>query len=182
MASEMAVRFDSGPYGLRDGCALRLGAELDKLADDGEDMALALLGRDKLLDFIGEEYAAHLVVVLRSREGQHCRNLGDDVLLQAIGCTKRARVAHIDQEHHRQLALLLINLDVGLRRAGRNVPVNIAHIVAGTILPHLRKRHTASAESSVILSRKDLVRQTSGLNLDFANSFENIVLSLLHRH
>ena len=144
-------------------------------------MAAPLLRGDELLDLVREEDAAHLVVVLRGREGQHGGDLGDDVLLQAFGRAEHARCRDVDQEHHRQLAFLLVDLDVGFARARRHVPVYIAHVVARTVLPDFGKRHAPSAESRMVLSGEDLVRKTPGLDLDLPDAFQNIVLGLLHR-
>ena len=144
-------------------------------------MALTLLWRDELLHTVGEEYATHLVVVLCGGECQHGGNLGDYVLLHTLCRAEASRRTHIHQEHHRQLTLLLIDLDVGLRRTRCHVPVNVTHIIAYAVLSHLGKRHTASAESSVILSCEDLVRESSGLDLYLADSAKDIVLALLHK-
>ena len=144
-------------------------------------MALALGGRDELLDAVGEEYTTHLIVVLRRREGQHGSYLGHQILFRALGRAKQTRAADIDHEHHRQLALLLVDLDVGLRRASCNVPVDIAHVITRPIFTHLAERHTTSAKSSVILSGKNLIRQPARLDLYLADPAKNIVLALLHR-
>ena len=160
--------------------ARALGAEADQFADNHEDVAAPLLRGDELLDAVREEDAAHLVVVLGGREGQHGGNLRDDVLLEPVGRAEHPRGRDVDDEHHRQLALLLVDLDVGLRRACRDVPVDVAHVVAGAVLPHLGKRHAASPEGRVVLSGENLVRKTAGLDFDFADASENIVLALFH--
>ena len=43
--------------------------EVDQFANDIQDMFLPFLGRNKLLDLVGEEHHANLVVVLDSRKG-----------------------------------------------------------------------------------------------------------------
>jgi hypothetical protein len=144
-------------------------------------MAAALLRGDELFDPVRKEDAAHLVVVLRGGEGQHGGDFGDDVLFQPVGRTEHARGRHVDQQHHRQFAFLLVDLDVGFARAGRDVPVDVPHVVARTVLPHFGKRHAPPAESRMVLSGEDLVGKTAGLDLDLADAFENIVLGFLHR-
>ena len=75
-------------------------------------MATTLLWGDKLLDLVREEYAAHLIARLRCRKGEHSGNLGNDILLCLLRRAELARTAHVDHQHHCQLALLLINLDM----------------------------------------------------------------------
>ena len=45
-----------------------LGLEIEQFADDKQDVFAALLGRDKLLNLVGEENDTHLIVVLDCRE------------------------------------------------------------------------------------------------------------------
>ena len=52
--------------------ALALSLEVEKLADDVEDVLATLLWWDKLLDVIGEEDDTNLVVVLYGAESQCC--------------------------------------------------------------------------------------------------------------
>lgn len=137
-------------------------------------------GGDEFLDPVGEEDAAHLVVVLRGREGQHGGDFGLQVFLQAVRGAEHPGAADIHQEHHRQLALLFVDLDVGRARAGRDVPVDVAHVVAGAVFAHFGKRHAASPEGRVILSGEDFVGKPPGFDLDLADSFQDIVFGLLH--
>ena len=166
---------------LRQRRARRPGPEADQLADNHQDVAAPLLGRDVLLHAVGEEDAAHLVVVLGGREGHDGGDFGQNVLFEEVGRPEHARGRDVDHEHHRQLALLLVDLDVGRARTRRDVPVDVAHVVAGTVLPHFGKRHAPSAESRVVLSGEDLVRQAACLDLDFADPSQNIVFVLDHR-
>ena len=158
----------------------RLRLEADQFADDGQDMAAPLFRGDEFLDPVGEEDAAHLVVVLRGREGQHGGDFGLQVFLQAVRGAEHPGAADIHQEHHRQLALLFVDLDVGRARAGRDVPVDVAHVVAGAVFAHFGKRHAASPEGRVILSGEDFVGKPPGFDLDLADSFQDIVFGLLH--
>ena len=165
----------------------RIGSESFVPADSGrnpissQDVAAPLLRGDELLDTVRKEDAPHLVVVLRGGEGQHGGDFGDDVLLQAVRRAEQARGGDVHEEHHREFALLLVDLDVWFARPGGDIPVDVAHVVAGAVFADLGKRHASSAESRMVLSGEDLVRQTAGLDLDLADALENIVLGLLHR-
>ncbi len=143
-------------------------------------MAAALLGRDELLDLVRKEYAADLVARLCRRECEYGGDFGDYVLLHPVAAAEHPRTADVHQKHHRQFALLLVDLDVRFARTGGNVPVDIAYVVANAVLAHLGERHAAALERRMIFSCENLVRQSAGLDFDFANPFQNIVLLLLH--
>ena len=64
--------------------------------------------------------------------------------------------------------------------AGGDVPVDVAHVVAGAVFAHFGKRHAASPEGRVILSGEDFVGKPPGFDLDLADSFQDIVFGLLH--
>src|SRR6185503_585688 len=65
------------------------------------------------------------------------------------------RSGEIDQEHHGQLALLHVLLDVGVAHARGDVPVDVPDVVAELVLPHLRELHAASLEDGVVLPARD---------------------------
>ena len=143
-------------------------------------MAAPLLRWDKLLDLIREEDATHLIARLRCGECKDCRQLGDDILLEVVRCAEHTRAADINHQHHCQLALLFVDLDMRFAGACRNIPIDIAHIVANAILAHLGKGHTSPLECRMVLSCENLIRQTSRLDFDFSDALQDIVLGLLH--
>ena len=60
--------------------------ERQDLADDAQDVLLALLGRHELLDLVGEDDEADAIVVPDRRERQHRRQLGRQT--RASACTR----------------------------------------------------------------------------------------------
>jgi hypothetical protein len=50
-----------------------------------------------------------------------------------------------------------------------NIPVDIAHIIAVLVFAHLTKRHTPSLKRGVVLSGKELLRQSLRLDFDQSN-------------
>ena len=48
---------------------------------------------------------------------------------------------------------------------GRYIPVDAADVVAILVFPNLAEGHTFPLEAAVIVPRKDLTRQTAGLDL-----------------
>ena len=131
-------------------------------------MFLSFLGRDKLLDLVREEHHADLIVVLYRRESQGSGDLGDHLLLHDVDGAKVTATGHVDQQHHRQLTLLLEHLDIRADVAGGHVPVDIPDIIAVLIFPHLAERHTTALESRMVLAGEDVTGKTTGLYLDTA--------------
>ena len=145
---------------------LALGLVVEEFADDIEDVLAAFLGWNELLDLVGEEDDADLVVVLNGREGERGRNLGHHVALELLDGPEVETAADVNQQHNRQLAFLLEDLDVRLSKASRHVPFDVANIVAVLVLAHLGESHAATLEGRVVLARKDVAAQATSLNLN----------------
>ena len=128
----------------------------------------AFLGWNIFLYLVGEEDDADLVVILDGTEGEGSGNLRHHVALGLHLGTEVERTADIYHEHHGELAFLLKNLDVRAVEAGSDVPVDVAYVIAELVLPHLTERHTASLESRVVLSGKDIRTQATRLYLYLA--------------
>ena len=152
--------------GISDVCLLTLGLVVEEFADDIEDVLAAFLGRDELLNLVGEEDYADLVVVLNGREGERGRNLGHHVTLELLDGTEVETATDVNQQHNRQLAFLLEDLDVRLSKASRHVPLDVANIVAVLVLAHFGESHAAPLEGRVVLARKDVAAQATSLNLN----------------
>ena len=82
--------------------------------------------------------------LLRMRgEAQHRAQLGRQLALLRAGGAEAHRARDVDHQHHRELALLDEALDVGRAEARGDVPVDVAHLVAGRrrgALPRTRCR------------------------------------------
>ena len=132
-------------------------------------VALAFLRRDKFLHLVGEEDDAHLVVVLYGRESE-CRGyFGHRVTFHLVDRTEVTAATDIDEQHHRQLAFLFIDLDVGAVHARRYVPVDGAHVIAWLIFAHLAERHTTTFKLAVVFACEDILAQPVGLDLYLPN-------------
>ena len=148
--------------------ALALRMKIEHLADDVENVLAALLGRDVFLYSVGEEDDTYLIVVLNGTEGQGGCNLGSHVALHLPCGTEVERATYVDQQHHGKLALLLEHLDKGTMETGGHIPVDVSHVVAILVLPHLGEGHTPALEGRVILACKDILAETASLYLDLA--------------
>ena len=154
--------------------------ELYQLADYHQDMRTTLLRGNELLDAVAEKDASHLVVVLRSGKSEHGGDFGDDVLLQFVRRTEHTRTADIDQQHHGQLALLLITLDVRTAAAGGDIPVDVAHVVPHTVLAHFAESHAAPLEGAVVMAGENVIAQSARLYLYLAYLPEYVAAVALH--
>ena len=145
--------------------AATLGMKVYQFAYDIQYMLAPLLGRNILLNLVGEEDNANLVVVLYGTERQCGCNLSHHVALSLTLSAKVERTAHIDEQHHCEFALLLKHLDVWAVESCRDIPVDVPDVVAKLIFAHLAKRHSPSLEGRVVLSGKDIRAQSSRLYL-----------------
>ncbi len=52
-------------------------------------------------------------------------------------------------------------------KSGCHIPVNVPDIISVLVFPNLRKGHTPSLKSTVVLTGKNLPGKPTGLDLDF---------------
>jgi hypothetical protein len=84
-----------------------LGREAEDLADHAHHVLVALLGRHELLDHVGREDQPHAVVVLDRAEGAQRADLRGDLGLARAPRAELLARGHVDDEHHRHLALFV---------------------------------------------------------------------------
>ena len=149
--------------------------EGEQLADEPEHVAAPLGGREMMLDAIGEERRAHPVVVPCRGQGEHRGHLGAELALGTDQAAEPARGAEVHQEHHRELALLEVALDVGAPEPRGDVPVDGADVVARLILAHLGELHPAAPERARVLARHDVPDEVAGGDLDPPDLAGNLV-------
>lgn len=134
-------------------------------------MFAATLRRNVLLNAVGEEDNPDFIVVLNGRESQGCGNLSHKVFLHLTLRTEVERPRDVDEQHNRELAFLFENFHVGTVKTCRNVPVDVADVVAILILAHLRERHSAPFERRMVLAGEDVLTQSAAFNLYFPDLF-----------
>ena len=154
--------------------AAALGAEGEDLADHPPDVAPPLLRRDEQLDAVGEDHQPDPVVALDGGVGEHRRHLRGHFVLELGAAAERARRRDVDQQHHGQLALLAVLLDVGEAGAGGDVPVDRADVVARLVLAHLLELHAAPLEGALVLAGEDVGDQPLGADLDRLDLLEQL--------
>jgi len=65
-----------------------------------------------VLDLVGEKHETHTVAVSRGAESEHGCDFGGEVALRLLSRADDARCAHIDDDRHREFALLAVFLDM----------------------------------------------------------------------
>ena len=121
-------------------------AAREHLADHAQRVLAALARRDVEVGAAVEQQQADLVAVLDRAHREQRRQLDRGLELAAPARAEVLRRADVDQQHHRQLALLDEPLDVRLAGARGDVPVDRADVVAGHVRAHLVELHAASLE------------------------------------
>ena len=157
--------------GLSDVGQLACGLEVEQFAYDIEYMLSSLLGWYEFLDLVGEEYHPDFVLVLDGRKRECSRHFGSHL---AFGLADGAEIeasGHIDHEYDSQFSFLLEDLDIWSVETSRDVPVDVPDIVSVLIFPDLRECHTSSLEGRMILTREDVLRQSSGFDLNLPYLF-----------
>ena len=153
-SASLDVRADSG----------RL--ERQQVSQHSQDVAPSFHGRNKQLHPVGEEQQSNFVVVGRCGNGHDRGQLDRKLSLEPVPGAEISGSAHVDREHHRQLPLLDVALDVRLSRAGGDVPVNGPHVVARYVLADLIELHAPALEHRVVLTRQPFLDKLASRDLD----------------
>jgi hypothetical protein len=119
-----------------------------------------------VLDAVGEEHEPDPVVVAHRREREHRRQLDGQLALEPPRRAEPLRARQVDDEHHGELALLLVAPNERPAHARRHVPVDRPHLVAGLVLAHLGELHPLPLEHRAVLAREHRVDQPPRAQLD----------------
>ena len=115
---------------------------------------------------IGEENGSDAVVVPDGGHRQHGGKLGGELALEALAGAEALGAGEIDDEHHRELSLLDVPLDVGAPHAGRDIPVDAANLVARLVLAHFSELHPLPFEYRPILTGEERVHEAARAKLE----------------
>ena len=114
---------------------------------------------------IGKKHQPDFVVVADGAEGDHAGDFRREFALGEIHAAKRARSAHIHDQHDGQLAFLGEFLHVGMPEPRGHVPVDGAHFVAGLVFANLLKVHAPAFEHATVLAREGSFHKPARLQL-----------------
>src|SRR5205085_6118867 len=90
-----------------------------------------------MLDVMCEEQRTDPIVVPDRGHREHRGELRGDLALEALARTESLGARQVDGEHHRELALLDVSLDVRPAHARCDVPIDAPNLIARLILADL---------------------------------------------
>src|SRR5580765_13954 len=142
------------------GGAVGVGRGLEQLAGAPEHLAATMAGADGLLDVVVEEHGADLVAAAGQDLGQGGGDLGHDEVLLAVRRPERHRRGPVQEQPAGDLAVLDVLPDERLVHPGRDVPVDVAQVVAGRVLAQVGEVQTRPAEEGPVVTLEPAVEAT----------------------
>ena len=139
-----------------------------------EHMPASLLGRDIELDLIGKDEEAHFVVVLGCGKGQDSTELRCQFVLHLVDRAELSGRTQIHGKDQGHFTLFHETLDIGLARACRDIPVDIADIVTGRVFAHLVKLHAATLEHAFVLASEARIHGPLGQYLNVSDFLDQL--------
>jgi hypothetical protein len=133
---------------------------------------------DVLLDVVGEDELADLVVVARGDECEDCGEFGRDLSLELLARTECLGGGAIDGDDDGELSFFLVSLDEGLAGARGDIPVDGADVVARLVLADLGELDALSLEGGVVLAAEQIVDATARADLRRRTSFMSSSVSM----
>ena len=156
-------------------CAAALWLEGDHLANDSQDMAAALARRQKQLHPVAEQEQPHLVAAARGRTGQRGADFGGELALAAPHRAECAGSRNVHRQDDAQFTFLAKAFHEGASHAESDVPVDVAHVVAGDVIAQFLEIHAAPFEMAEVGADHHVVDQAVGANFHPAHGFEDFV-------
>jgi len=135
-------------------------------------MPAAFARRDEHFHFVGERQQRDLVAVLGGGHRQRGGDFGGELALGAIGRAEAGRRGHIHGEHGGEFAFLAEAFHERAAEAMRDVPVNVAHIVARHVFAEILEIHAAPLEAAQIRAAHRVVHEAVRADFDAADGFE----------
>ena len=113
---------------------------------DAHHRRLAALRADLGEAFVVEDERAHAILLRHHPPGRERGKLGGGHGLHVLHAAKEHPAPLVHQQQHRALALLGVDAAVGLPRAGGDLPVDLADVVARLVAPDLLEVEPAPAQ------------------------------------
>ena len=146
--------------------------EHQHFADETENVSPAFPRRDEQFHFIGEEQQRDLVAVLGGGHRERGGDFGGELALGAAGRAEARRRRNVHGEDGGEFAFLAEAFYERAAEAMRDVPVNVAHIVAGDVFAQLLEIHAAPLEAAQIRAAHRVVHETVRADFDAADGFK----------
>ena len=149
-----------------------LRLEREHFADDAQDVATAFAWRNEQFNLFGEEQQCDFVAVARSGKRQRGGNFGGVFALGKIARTERRRAGDIHRDHRRKFTFFAELFHKRTTEAIGDVPVYVAHVVAGHVFAQLLEVHAAPLEMAQVSTDHRVVDEAVGAQLHAADGFE----------
>src|SRR6266446_3820439 len=141
-------------------------------------MRPALFRWNEKLDAIAEEEEPDLVVVSNRAEGEETSDFRRQLAFRLRNAPEISGRAHVHDQDHRQLTFLREFLDEGRAESRRHVPIDRSNLITRLIFAHLVEVHPATLEDAVVITGKDRLHKTLGLDFERADFLKNLRGSL----
>ena len=121
----------------------------EEVAGEPQHLVAPAARLDDALDRVVVEHRTDAVAAAREQAGERRDELGEHQLLRALGRAERHRRRAVEQQPRGELAVGEVLPHVRRGGARGDVPVDVAHVVAGLVLAQVgevdpRRRRTAS--------------------------------------
>lgn len=156
----------------------QVGAGSDRLAvqqfaNDSQHVSRPRSWWKALLDVIGKQRDADLVLIANGRNRQRGSQFGDQFPLGLRLATEVLRGAQVDQQHHRHLAFFTKELDERLVATCGDIPIDRANIVTDLVGANFFKFDSSALESRMPRPGQQIVDLVRAANLDLSNFLKN---------
>ena len=120
------------------------------------------------LDLAAVEHRADPVAVARQQPRQRRHEVDQHVALQALRVDRAEvhRRAQVEQEPGRDLAVLVVLAHVGRVHPRRDVPVDVAHVVAGLVLAQVGEVDALPVEQRAVVALQQAVEPADDLPVE----------------
>ena len=121
-----------------------------------------------MLDPAAVEHRTDPVAPAGEQPGQRRHEVDEHGPLEAIRLDRAEvhRGAQIEQEPRRDLAVLVILADVGRVHPRRDVPVDVADVIAGLVLAQGGEVHTVAVEQAAVVALEQAIQPADDLPVE----------------
>ena len=139
-----------------------------QVVDEPQDLDAAAAGGDRPLDPAPVEHRADAVAVARQQPRERRHEVDQHAPLQALGIrgAEVDRRAQVEQEPRRDLAVLEVLADVRRVHPRRDVPVDVAHVVAVLVFAQVGEVDAVAAEQAPVIALQEAVEPADDLPVE----------------
>ncbi len=141
---------------------------VQEVVDQAQDLDPAAARRDRALDPAAVEDRAHAVPVSRQQARERRDEVDEHAALQPVGLGRAEidRRAEVEQEPRRDLAVLVVLADVRRVHPRRDVPVDVADVVAVLVFAQVGEVDAVAAEQAPVVALEQPVEPADDLPVE----------------